>query len=303
MPPTIRTPHRPHNEGRVRVAKDRFLGAAELGDPEGHAVLWFHGMPGGRLQLPPDAHRAAEARGLRLIGVERPGTGWSTPHRYREVRDFADDVRALADELEIDTFCVVGLSGGGPYTLACAHEIPDRVKAAGVIGGAGPLAGADACPGSMRHLSLLHPLASMIAGPLAALLPRILPTLAPHAPRAVELFCKVAPEPDRPILLDPEFMQVLVGDILHVGEDGLGAFGHDMRLFTRHWGFELSGIRVPVHFFQGDADSIVPESHGHHQASLVEGSELTILEGGGHLAGYVDAGRVFDVLMPHIDRR
>ncbi len=298
---TIQSPHRPHREHRVPVSPDRNLGTAELGDPEGVPVLWFHGTPGGRLQLPPDAHDSAVARGLRLLGVERPGTGWSTPHHYHEVRDFADDIRTLTETLELERFCVVGLSGGGPYTLACAHEMPDRVIAAGVIGGVAPITGFDAPPGQAEHIPAIMPIISKIAEQVARALPRVLPALAPYAPKVVRAFSTLVPKADREILMDPAFMEVLVGDLLHVSPDGLSAFAHDIRLFAEPWGFELRNIRVPVHFFQGDADTIVPEPHGRHQAERVADSGLTILEGGGHLAGYIDAGRVFDTLMPHIE--
>ena len=106
-----------------------------MGDPDGFPVLWFHGTPGGRLQVPPDAPASALARGLRLFGVERPGTGYSTEHRYGEVREFAADIRALADSLGLAKFAVAGLSGGGPYTLACAHDLPDRVVALDLVSG------------------------------------------------------------------------------------------------------------------------------------------------------------------------
>ena len=44
---------------------------------------------------------------------------------------------------------VVGLSGGGPYTLGCAAAMPDRVVAAGVIGGVAPTIGSDAILGGL----------------------------------------------------------------------------------------------------------------------------------------------------------
>lgn len=252
------------------------------------------------MQVPPDAPTEARARGIRLFGVERPGTGWSTAHRYRRVREFADDIRALADYLDLPRFAVVGLSGGGPYTLACAHTLPDRVAAACVIGGIGPTAGPDAVPSYTRALSLAGPVLSAVAGPVGRALPRMVTPLVPYAEAAVRAFSKVAPKADRPILLDPAFGEVLVGDLLHVLDDGLAAPAHDARLFSRAWGFRLRDVQPPVHFFQGDADGIVPESHGRHQAKSVQRGTLTILEGGGHLAGYVDSARVFEALDEHI---
>ena len=299
----MRSPHRPHREHRVPVALGRHLGAAEFGDPQGFPVFWFHGTPGGRLQVPPDAPSQAEKRGIRLFGVERPGTGWSTAHRYARVRDFARDVAAMADELGIERFAVVGLSGGGPYVLACAHDLPHRVVAGGVLGGIGPTAGPDAVPSYTRALAFFHPALAAVAEPIGKRLPSAIRPLVPHASKAVRAFAAVAPKADRPILTDPEFEAVLVGDILHVMDGGLEAPLHDARLFARDWGFRLRDIRVPVTFFQGDADGIVPESHGRHQAKLVPEGRFVLMPGGGHLAGYVDAGRVFAVVEPYFDRK
>ena len=39
---------------------------------------------------------------------------------------------------------MTGLSGGGPYALACAHEMPERVAGAAILGGLAPAAGPDA---------------------------------------------------------------------------------------------------------------------------------------------------------------
>ena len=298
----MQSPHHPLREHRVPVAPGRFLGAAELGDPEGFAFLWFHGTPGGRLQVPPDAPASAAQRRIRLFGVERPGTGWSTPHRYASLSEFAADVSALAEALGLARFAVVGLSGGGPYALACAHSMPDRIVAAAVIGGIGPVRGPEAVPGHGRTLARLHRFASAIAAPAGRALPTVIRPAVPHAALAVRAFSVFAPPADRPILLDPAFQSVLVGDILHVMDGGLAGPLHDFRLLSTDWGFSLRDVRVPVRFFHGDADGFVPAAHAYHQARLVQRGDVTLLPGGGHLAGYVDAARVFDALLPFVPR-
>ena len=65
----------PRFEGTVVLEDDRHLGYAEYGPATGRAMLWFHGTPGARRQIPPEAHEAAHARDVRLIAVERPGIG------------------------------------------------------------------------------------------------------------------------------------------------------------------------------------------------------------------------------------
>src|SRR2546425_4598507 len=75
-------PPQPYNESVVVLPGGRSLGYAEYGDPDGDPVLWFHGTPGARKQIPPDINEEAAARGFRVIPVERPGTGYSTPYTY-----------------------------------------------------------------------------------------------------------------------------------------------------------------------------------------------------------------------------
>src|SRR2546427_97593 len=92
---TLPEPPRPHKESLVPLDGGRSLGYAEYGDPEGDPVLWFHGTPGARKQIPPDAPALAAERGIRLIGVERPGTGYSTRYRYERIIDWAADLAAF----------------------------------------------------------------------------------------------------------------------------------------------------------------------------------------------------------------
>lgn len=105
---------RPKLEGNIAVGEDRRIGFAEFGAPQGRAVFWLHGTPGARRQIPTEARVYAEHHNIRLIGVDRPGIGASTPHQYETILAFADDLRTIADTLGIDKMAVVGLSGGGP---------------------------------------------------------------------------------------------------------------------------------------------------------------------------------------------
>jgi pimeloyl-ACP methyl ester carboxylesterase len=111
----------PRIEGTIALPDGRRLGFGEYGDPTGPLVIWFHGALGARRQVPLVARRAAEELGLRVVCLERPGIGFSTDHSYRQMRDWAADVAFVADRLGHERFMVVGLSGGGPYALACAH--------------------------------------------------------------------------------------------------------------------------------------------------------------------------------------
>jgi pimeloyl-ACP methyl ester carboxylesterase len=66
------------------------------------------------------------------------GYGGSGPHDGRRVASAAADVAAIADALSIVRFAVLGHSGGGPYALACAALLPERVIAAVSVSGPAP---------------------------------------------------------------------------------------------------------------------------------------------------------------------
>jgi pimeloyl-ACP methyl ester carboxylesterase len=78
---------KPRAEGRFNLPNGRRIGYAEYGDPSGAVVLWFHGTPGARRQFPLLGRRAANKLGLRVVVVERPGSGLSDPHPYAAVAD------------------------------------------------------------------------------------------------------------------------------------------------------------------------------------------------------------------------
>lgn len=116
----------------------RKLGYAQYGLRTGHAVFYLHGYPGSRIEAASFDSIAARL-GVRIIAVDRPGIGWSSPHPNRTILDHAKDIECLAKQLELCSYGVLGISGGGPYALACAAAFPaSELKAISVVCGLGP---------------------------------------------------------------------------------------------------------------------------------------------------------------------
>lgn len=283
----IAAPPAPFAEGVIVLPGGRALGYAEYGRPDGDVVLWFHGTPGARHQVPPNIESEAGERGFRVIGIERPGTGLSTPHGYGRILDWAVDVEAAVDQLGIDRFAVVGLSGGGPFVLAVCHELADRVAAGAVLGGMGPTRGSEAAPGITRMLVPFEPLLAFARIPIGELLTHVVRPLCRFGSVGFDLYARVAPASDRVVMRAPELKAMFLDDIVSAAQGGLRAAMGDVVLFAREWGFSLRDIRVPVKFWQGDADGIVPFSHGEVQSALVPDAELVVCPGGGHFAGFL----------------
>lgn len=290
----------PRFEGALRLPSGRRLGYAEFGPAGGRPVLWFHGTPGARRQIAPRARELAHERELRIVSVERPGVGESTPHAYRAVIDFARDIERLCDALEIERFGVVGLSGGGPYALACAHDLPARVVAAVVLGGVAPTVGPDAATGgSVELMRTFAPLMAGIRRPLGTLLKGMVHALEPVANTAADLFTRTMPPGDRRILEDPGVRRMFLDDLILGGRRCMQAICLDAVLFGRPWGFTLADIGVPVHLFYGDSDVIVPLPHGEHLAKRIPGARFLVRPGEGHLGGLGAAEEVFEAVMGH----
>ena len=110
----------------IRLARGRTVGFVDYGTLAATAVLWCHGGPGSRLE---PAHLGPQARqaGLRIIGIDRPGYGLSTPQPGRTIAGWVPDALAVADHLGVGQFVTVGTSTGGAFALALAALAPERV--------------------------------------------------------------------------------------------------------------------------------------------------------------------------------
>ena len=295
---------RPKLEGNIAVGGDRQIGFAEFGDPQGRAVFWLHGTPGARRQIPMEARVYAEKRQIRLIGIDRPGIGSSTPHQYDTVFAFADDLRTIADTLGIDQMEVIGLSGGGPYTLACAAAMPDRVVAAGVIGGVAPTTGSDAIGGGLMGSVGLRvaPLLRVAGGPIGVVASSLIRLIRPVGSPVVDLYGRVSPEADRQVLARPEIKAMFLDDLLNGSRKQMAAPFADVVVFARDWGFRLDEVKVPVRWWHGDHDHIVPFEHGQHVVAKLPDVELYHLPGESHLAGLGRAEEILDTMIGVWDR-
>lgn len=294
----------PRFEGSIRLAGGRRLGFAEFGPAAGRAVVWLHGTPGARRQIAPQARRLAHERGLRIVSVERPGVGESTPHRFEAVVEFAADVERLCDALGIERFAIAGLSGGGPYALACAHEMPDRVVAGAVLGGVAPAVGPEAAEGGAASLTrLFEPLLRSAQGPLGGFMRGLVRVLEPFADPVIDLFASVMPPGDQRVFEDPALREMFLEDLILGSRRYMQAIFLDAMLFGRPWGFSLADLRVPIHLWYGDSDTIVPVHHGEHLARRIPGATLRIRAEEGHLGSLGASEEILDTLLEHWPER
>ena len=287
----------PRIEGSVSVAPGRRLGFAEFGPPDGRPVVWLHGTPGARRQIPVEARAFADKNGLRIVGIDRPGIGSSTPHLYDSILGFTTDLGRLADALGIQELMVIGLSGGGPYALAAGYAMPDRVRAVGILGGVAPTVGPDAIDGGLVSVAS-HVRSVLSAGrvPIGYALAGALRVARPLASPALDLFARFSPEGDRLLLTRPEFKAMFLDDLLNGSRKQASAPLSDVLLFTCDWGFRIEEVSVPVRWWHGDADNIVPLAHGQHVVASLPNAQLITQAGQSHLGGMGAAEEILATL-------
>jgi pimeloyl-ACP methyl ester carboxylesterase len=285
-------------EGAVDLRSGRRLGFAEFGPAHGEPIIWFHGTPGARRQIPPLAHSVIDELGLRIISIERPGIGLSTSHQYRAVVDIVDDVTEVVDALGVDDFGVVGLSGGGPYALATGARLPDRVYGVAVLGGVVPTAGEEACDagpvlGLARRFSPLMPAMVGVGG---AALWAMVKASGPAQNQIYATYARLMPVGDREVFATPGMREMFIGDLRHGARKQFRAVLHDAILFGRDWGFRIADIRVPVRWWHGDADPIVPLAAAETAAGHLADVEFRVRPGESHLGGFAAAREVLEAL-------
>ena len=255
----------------VRLPDGRVIAIEEYGNPAGPTVLYFHGWPASRLEagLIPDLP-------VRLLALDRPGYGRSSPHPGRTLLDWPRDVAEVADRLGLQRFHVVGLSGGAPFAVACAYALPQRVRGAALV-----------CPVPPAHG--VHPRASGIGH---------LFRLGRHPVLAHRLFSMVRPLLRRRVITpstvvggslpaaDRECLdrQTLSG-LARVWREGIGRSVQgalsDAGIYARDWQVPLGEITVPVDLWYGSEDSLIP-LHALAPLEAMPGLRLHVVPGEGH---------------------
>jgi pimeloyl-ACP methyl ester carboxylesterase len=249
----------------------------DLGDPDGPCLFFFHGAPMSRLHLV-GLDEQLSSRGIRVISPDRPSYGHSSPQPRRALTDWPADVSALADAHGIDRFVVAGHSSGGPYAIACAALLPERVSAALVLAGVTDMGWPGAWEGYLEVEALL-----MRLGAEEDVLAWCVEHFGADASRFEEAFPFHWPEPDRALLADPNAAASVGASVAEAFRQGVAGYAQDVFVQGRPWPFEPEAIRTPVEIVHGESDTVVPMAHSRHTARSIPGARLRTLPGHGHL--------------------
>lgn len=268
------------------------LNYAEYGAANASPVLVFHGSPGSRFEKPRDLSICHETN-CRLIVVERPGFGVSEFDHNRSLLDWPNDIARLADSLEIDKFSIVGFSGGGPYAMACGHEIGHRINRISLVGSAAPFNSPDVCADMLADNLALFEIAAQDYQQAAAQLAQFID--GPDA--LLLLFDASVSAPDKLIFAEAEFRQMYRANLAEALKQGLLGLAYDMALIARPWQFDPADMPVETQLWHGEKDLNMPLSMGRHLQKLLPNCTARFIPDAGHWIMFSHYRQILDRLL------
>jgi pimeloyl-ACP methyl ester carboxylesterase len=289
----------------VTTPDGRHLSYLEVGDRNGPLVIHNHGGPSSRLEARLLADSASKNR-LRLICVDRPGMGQSTPQKERSYSGWADDLVAIADALGHHEFGVTGWSEGGPWALAAAAYIdPARLRhvssiAPGSYGAFGDNSAAD-------YLSKIDALGGTLALRFKPGFRLMYWTLGFTAKHFRDSFAKQIRNSlndyDQKLLLQPEVATAFGDACAECFAHGSSGLVRDAELLYRRWAFDVSTIERPVHMWQGLDDKLVPDPINKAVADAMPGAVWHPVEGAGHFVAIGSGDDIFAIAAEELGAR
>ncbi|HKJ96465.1 MAG TPA: alpha/beta hydrolase [Thermoplasmataceae archaeon] len=267
----------------------RKLNALETGASRGIPVFFLHPAPGSRVMYKPQVDNANNT-GVRLISYSRPGYGGSEREEGRNISGAAEDVLAIADDLGIERFGVIGYAEGAPHALSCAAREPERVVAISAISGYAPFnaEGFDFFAGMGDYATkdfnmLLNKDQKWEESNLQAV-----ETLRQSTrDRLVQLIGSMYSEADAKAVSD-DLVDFMIDSVLDGCSEGIDGVREDRLALTRLWGFDVGSIRVPTQIWHGEQDTVVPIQHSQWLASEIPGAEVHLEGDEGHLSTFVN---------------
>lgn len=286
----------PEPASLLRLRDGRALAYLAVGPVNGVPVFHFHGHGSSRLEALALEEAAEKAR-VRLIALDRPGIGYSDPKVGDRLLDWPSDVAQAADLLGFERFAVQGMSAGGPFALACAYALGDRVTACSLV---------SAVPTPWIAL-LAGPAARRLAWAAARTFPNYLRrrlqdfrpdhmTEAMVRARLSRIGQWLGGE-DLRLMRNAAKLDLLTRTMMESGRQNGKGNRSEVERLVRPWGFDIRRIKVPVFLFHGDQDQMMHVGPARLMARVLKRCAARFYADEGHFSVLVNkADELLDVL-------
>jgi pimeloyl-ACP methyl ester carboxylesterase len=221
---------------------------------DGEPLLCVHGLACDTLAWIPQVQAFAAAHRTVIFDNRDVGQSSQADGEDYEIADMARDALALADQLEIDSFHLMGISMGGAIAQEIAIQAPERVRTLTLV--------------------VTFPAGSTYACRLAEVWARRLEQIS-HEQHVDELMLLNHSEEFFENADMVEFIRTAMLNNPHIQSPA--AFGRQIAACGRHDARErLGALPMPTHVIAGEYDILVPVWKSRELAELIPGAKLTV---------------------------
>jgi pimeloyl-ACP methyl ester carboxylesterase len=229
-------------------------------------VLLLHGAGGSHLSWPPQIRRL---NGQRIFAPDLPGHGKSEGLGSQDIVEYARAVVEFMKATRLASAVIVGCSMGSAIALTLALRYRKRVLGLGLVGSGAKMRVAESTLELASNPSLfLQTVETVIES-----------SYSPDVdPRIKELAVQQMAE-TRQAVLYSDFLACDAFDIME----------------------RVNKIRVPTLLITGSADRMTPPNRAQYLHDQIEGSQLEIIDGAGHMVVVERPDKVVELLARFLD--
>lgn len=232
---------------RIKTARGEIWFADQRSRRSAPIALLIHGAGGSHLSFPDELRRHAA---WNAVVPDLPGHGKSAKTGRQQIADYALDVLALLDALEIESALLLGHSMGGAIAQWLALEHGNRAQRLALI-----------CTGA--RLPVNPALIDAIVSQPAEAIRRLLRWMwSPAAPSELVAASAAILQRTAPETIQQDFMACAQFDIRS----------------------RLADIQAPTFVIAGEADKMTPPALSEELAAKLPHAKLVTLAGGSHMA-------------------
>lgn len=230
-------------------------------------VLLLHGAGGSHASWPPQLRRLS---GQRVYTPDLPGHGKSEGLGRQEIAEYTTAVFEFMKALRLSSAVIVGFSMGSAIALSLALKYRKRALGLALIGAGAKMRVAESTLELASNPSMFLPTVETV----------VENSYSPNVdPRIKEFAVRQMAETRQ---------AVLYGDFLAC--DAFDAMA------------QVSKIRVPTLLITGSVDRMTPPNRAEYLQSQIEGAQLEIVDGAGHMVIVEQPDEVVELLSDFLDR-
>jgi len=268
----------------VQLRGNAVVAFEEYGDANGQPVVFCHGWPSSRT-MARLTDEPARALGVRIISPDRPGISRSSLQLNRKLADWPYVVERLVDQLGLEKFRMLAISGGAPYAYATAAAMQDRVQAIAIVCGAIPMAELQDAKGLLplyRWMLVLHRSRPRLLRRLFCMARPILALQPPVRLRPLLLKMLMLRPCDAESLRDAAAFEAIFESQRRAWRGSAEGVMADAQIYAQPWGFSVEDVHVPVRLWHGTQDRAFSVRLAEEVAKRLPNCKAWFIDNAGH---------------------